>query len=283
MDNIPVPLINALKNLGLSNHEARVYASLVLFDVAEAKDLVDFLSISKPSIYEYLDHLEEIGLIVKRSSKPAMYSPVPPEIAIDLLMGNHKKAADQALAALKKLEKKKIQPEKEDALWTIYGETNIGYKIRDLLGKARSHIQCMIGERYLPCIENIRINDISLKLIVISDSPGLEKKLLAQFPGKNADIHVIPSKKFGAPPPFAPPEFEQVHKLMRVENILELIVDDEELLMVPPFFSGTVSVLNTRNKGAILQMKIFSQFNWKRLIDGEGFPFPPPLHRKKQA
>ena len=118
---------------------------------------------------------------------------------------------------------------------------------------------------------------------MISDTPGLEKKLRAQFPGKNADIHVIPPEKFAVPPPFAPPEFEEIHKLMRVENTLELIIDDEELLMIPPFFSSTVSVLNTRNKGAILQMKLFSQFNWKRLIDGEEFPFPPHLRRKKRA
>jgi len=30
-------------------------------------------------------------------------------------------------------------------------------------------------------------------------------------------------------------------------------------------------------------MKIFSRFNWKRLIDGEEFPFLPPPVKKKQA
>jgi hypothetical protein len=30
-------------------------------------------------------------------------------------------------------------------------------------------------------------------------------------------------------------------------------------------------------------MKVFSQFNWKRLIDGEEFPFPPPPQKKKRA
>jgi len=177
----------------------------------------------------------------------------------------------------------KVQNEKEEALWTIYGETSIEYKIRDLFGKAKNYIQCMIGERYLPIIENIRINDASLQLIVISDTPGLEKKLRAQFPGKNAEVHVISSEKFCRPPPFAPPDFEQVKKLMRVENTLELIVDDDELLMIPPFFSGTFSALNTRNKGAVFQMKIFSQFNWRRLVSGEEFPFPRPIRKKKHT
>ncbi len=58
---------------------------------------------------------------------------------------------------------------------------------------------------------------------------------------------------------------------MNFSNTLELIVDDEELLMIPPFMSGSVSVLNTRNKGAILQMKMLSQVKWKRFTNGEEF------------
>jgi len=282
MESIPASLVKSLNDLGLSNYEASVYAALVLYDNADAKEIVDFLSISKPSVYEALDHLAEMGLAVKRISKPARYSAISPEMAIDLLMGNHKKAADQALAALKKLEKERVRTDKEDALWTIYGNVNIEYKIRDLFGKAKSQINCMIGERYLPFIENIKIRHVSLRLIVISDSPSLEKTLYELFPGKNVDIHVISSEKFLVPPPFAPPEFADVKQFMNFKNILELIIDDEELLMIPPFFSGSVSVLNTRNKGAIFQMKMISQLNWKRLIDGKEFPFSlqPPKKKK---
>ena len=78
-----------------------------------------------------------MGLAVKRISKPARYSAISPEMAIDLLMDKHRKAADQALAALRTLEKKKVRTDKEDALWTIYGDANIEYKIRDLFGKAK--------------------------------------------------------------------------------------------------------------------------------------------------
>jgi HTH-type transcriptional regulator, sugar sensing transcriptional regulator len=282
MESIPASLVKSLNDLGLSNYEASVYAALVLYDNADAKEIIDFLSISKPSVYEALDHLAEMGLAVKRISKPARYSAVSPEMTINLLMDNHKKAADQALAALKTLEKEKVRTDKEDALWTIYGDANIKYKIRDLFGKAKSQIGCMIGERYLPFIENIQIKDVSLRLIVISDSPDLEKKLHGLFPGKHAYIHVISSEKFLVPPPFAPPEFADAQKFMNFENILELIIDDEELLMIPPFFSGSVSVLNTRNKGAILQMKMFSSFHWKRLIDGEELSAPLQPGKKKK-
>jgi HTH-type transcriptional regulator, sugar sensing transcriptional regulator len=282
MRTIPATLVKALNNLGLSNYEASVYAALVLFDNAEAKEIIEFLGISKPSVYEALDHLEERGLAVKRITKPARYSAISPDMAIDLLMDTHRKAADQALEVLRALEKEKVRTDKEDALWTIYGDKNIEYKIRELFGKAKQQISCMIGERYVPFIENIKIQGVSLQLIVISDDPALEGKLKKLFPGKKTTIHVISSEQFKVPPPFAPPEFEEIHNLMKVENVLELIVDDEELLMVPPFISGSVSVLNTRNKGSILQMKMMSQLTRRRFTDGGEFPFPPhPVHKKK--
>ena len=284
MESIPTSLIKSLNDLGLSNYEASVYAALVLYDNAEAKEIIDFLSISKPSVYEALDRLADMGLAVKRISKPARYSAISPEMAINLLMDKHRNAGEQALAALITLEKKKVRTDKEDALWTIYGDANIEYKIRDLFGKAKRQISCMIGERYLKFIEKVKIRDVSLKLIVISDDEALQGKLLALFPGKNADVHVISTEQFKVPPPFAPPEFAEMSKFMNFDNILELIVDDEELLMIPPFISGSVSVLNTRNKGAILHIKMFNQLNWKRFIDGEEMPFPiPPAQKKKRS
>jgi HTH-type transcriptional regulator, sugar sensing transcriptional regulator len=284
---IPATLVKALNDLGLSNYEASIYAALVLFDNAEAKEIIEFLGISKPSVYEALDRLEERGLAVKRVTKPARYSAISPEMAVSLLMNRHKQAADLALETLKTLEGEKIRTDKGDALWTIYGDANIEYKIRDLFGKAKHQIRCMIGERYLSIIRNCSIQDISLQLIVVSDTPDLEKELRKIFPGSKADIHVVPSETFLVPPPFAPPGFAKAKDFMNFENILELIVDDEELLMIPPFFSGTVSVLNTRNKGAIFQIKMINEMNWRRLIEGDGFSFPLPPggkspHKKKK-
>lgn len=280
MESIPSDLVKALNDLGLSNYEASVYAALVLYDNAEAKEIIDFLSISKPSVYEALDHLSDMGLVAKRVSKPARYSPVSPKMAINLLTNKHRKAADLALDALKILEKKKVKHETDEALWTIYGDTNIEYKIRDLFGKAKIQITCMIGERFLPVIRQCRIRNVPLQLIVISDDPELKKQLREVFPGKDADIHVISTKQFMRPPPFAPPGFEEIHKLTNFENTLELNIDDEEILMIPPFISGSISVLNTRNKGAILQMKMLSQLTWRHLVEGENFSFSQKLSKK---
>ncbi|MDD5188280.1 MAG: helix-turn-helix domain-containing protein, partial [Methanoregula sp.] len=209
MESIPASLVKSLNDLGLSNYEASVYAALVLYDNAEAKEIIEFLSISKPSVYEALDRLAELGLAVKRITKPARYSAISPEMAINILMDKHRMAAEQALAALITLEKEKVRTDKEDALWTIYGDANIEYKLRDLFGKAKRQIHGMIGERYLPFIEHVKIRDVTLRLIVISNDPSLQGKLQELFPGKKADVHVISPEQFNIPPPFAPPEFAE--------------------------------------------------------------------------
>ena len=283
MERIPGVLVKSLNDLGLSNYEASVYAALVLYENAEAKEIIDFLEISKPSVYEALDRLSDLGLAVKRASKPARYSPISPDMAVEILLDKHRKAADQAQVELKKLEKEKVRTGGDNALWTIYGDANIGYKFRDMLSRAKKHIECTIGERYLPFIENLRLPDVRVRLIVVSGTQDLAERLSKKFPGKNVEIHVVSSDLLALPPPFAPPEFiEEAKKFMNFENVLELNVDDEELIMIPPFIEGSNSVLNTRNKGAILQLKMFSQMHMQRIFEGEA-PCPPPERtRKKQ-
>jgi sugar-specific transcriptional regulator TrmB len=264
MVTIPPSLTTSLVTLGLTKYEARVYATLILYDNAEAKDIAEFLSLSKPSVYDALDGLAERGLVVKRSSKPASYSAISPEIALKMLMGVHEKALENALSELKELENEKVISDTEDAIWAIYGDANIKYKIRDILNKAKKHVSCILGERYIPFFENIKVQDISLRLIILSDTPGIEDKMHASFSGKHTKIHIVSSERYNTPPPFLSHEFAEAQKYMNFENVLEMNVDDEELLVIPPFYHGSGSMLNTRNKAALFYLEILGQIyrNW---------------------
>jgi predicted transcriptional regulator len=282
METIPPALIKSLYTLGLTNYEARVYATLVLFDHAEAKEIVEYLSLSKPSVYEALENLAERGLAVKQNSKPARYRAISPEMAIAMLMGDHEKASERALSALKKLESEKLRPDTEDAIWTIYGDANIEYKIRDLFSKAKNHVTCILGDRYVSFLENVHVRDIPLRLVVLSGSPGLEEKMHALFPGKNAEIRIVPPERYHSPPPSISREFVEALKFMKFENVLELNVDDEELLIIPPFFHGSSSMLNTRNKGALHYLKILGEVYRDWFFEGDTSQHPPPPHEKRK-
>lgn len=271
MDTIPPALISSLNTLGLTNDEARVYAMLFLLDHAEAKEIIAHLSLSKPSVYMALENLDARGLAVKQRSKPVMYRAISPEMALSILMREMENANEQAKVGLKKLEQEKVQTDRSDALWTIYGDMNIEYKMKELFKFAKTNISCVVGDRYIRFLENVTGRDISLHLILLSSYPGLLEKLRRKFPGKDVKIHVIPKERLIAPPPgITLPEVGEAWNYLKFENVLEVNIDDEELLMSPAFFSNSASVLNTRNKGAIIQMKLINQLFWNRLIKEEG-------------
>jgi sugar-specific transcriptional regulator TrmB len=256
--------------LGKTHDEAREYATLVLFDDAEAKEIVEYLSLSKPSVYKALENLAGRGLAVKQKSKPAGYRAISPEIAISILMRDHEQASEKALSELKKLEQQKVRTDKEDALWTIYGDVNIEYKIQELFRKAKKHISCIVGDRYVHFLENVPVRkNIPLRLILLSSSPDIEEKMRKKFPGKNADIHIIPLARLRSPPPeLTIPKIREAWRYLNFENVLEINVDDDELVLSAAFSKKRASVLNTRNKGAIIQLKMLGQLFWNSLIEG---------------
>lgn len=270
MEGIPPSLVTSLNTLGLSHDEARVYATLVLLDHAEAKEIVEYLGLSKPSVYKALENLAVRGLAVKQRSKPARYVAITPEIATSILMQEHETAREQALSELKRLELEKVRTDREEPLWMIYGDANTEHKILELFRKAKHHISFIGGDRFIPVLDRVPVRNIPLRLILISSSPGLAEKMRDKFPGKNADIHVIPVEKMHVPPlDVSIPEIDEAWKFLKFENVLELNVDDEELLRSAAFFSRGASILNTRNKGAIIQMEMLSQLFWNRFIGVE--------------
>jgi HTH-type transcriptional regulator, sugar sensing transcriptional regulator len=265
MQNIPGTLIASLIDLGLSNYEARTYAALVLFDVTEVKELVDFLGISKPSVYAGLDKLAEMGLAVKRTSKPAMYSPIQPEIAIKILMGRHKTSADIALKELRKLEHEKIYKERSDAVWTVYGDSNINFKIQSMIRNARHSIEGTMAERYLPFLEGVTMKKIALKLVVLSEDHHLINELKQQFPGQNHEITVLSLKNIVAHLPVLFGGVNDPENFIKLENSLQLIVDDRELLSIPPISCTNVTGMNTTNKAMILHTRAMSNALWEKM------------------
>lgn len=270
MEIIPPALITSLSMLGLTHDEARVYATLVLFDHAEAKEIVEYLSLSKPSVYKVLENLDVRGLAVRQKSKPIRYRAISPEMAVSILMREHEQASELALSELKKLEQEKVRTDEEDPLWTIYGDANTEHKIQELFRKAKHHISAIVGDRYVQVLDDVPARDIPIRLVILSSSPDLEEKIRKKFPKTSTDIQVIPLKRISSPPPgMTIPEIDKAWKFLKFENVLELNVDDEELLMSAAFFSRGSSVLNTRNKGAIIQMKMINQLFWNRFLDDE--------------
>ena len=61
MVELPEKMIKSLTELGLLESEAKIYAALVFLQSAEVKrNILEFLDVSKPSIYEGLRMLKKM-------------------------------------------------------------------------------------------------------------------------------------------------------------------------------------------------------------------------------
>lgn len=273
MKRISPALVSSLKTLGLFESEAKVYAALVLFKYAEAKDIVEFLDVSKPSIYESLRTLEERGLVVETNSKPLVYQAIPPEIAVKLLSDVYVKASEGALRELHALEKENHKERSSRALWSIYGNETVGYKIDDMIDHAEKSVYCMGSDRYVHHMERAAGKGIKVTLMVMSDDGSLEDRLKKKFEKDDATIRVMSAQdminafsagEMGSNKKVTP--FKEAMNVLDHRSAFMLITDDSEFLYVPPIAGDEISALNTTNQAFIMSSKfIFSPWGGNKL------------------
>ncbi|PWR73069.1 TrmB family transcriptional regulator [Methanospirillum lacunae] len=268
MEIIKERLINALNHLGLPNLDAKVYAALLYLNSVGAKELIDFVLISKPSVYDSLQKLEERGLVVKNSYKPSVYTAVSPNVALEILSKDFSQAKDIAQDELEYLIKTQKTKEENDAIWTVFGERNIRHKIRDMLNSAEDYIICLMGERYIPLFENLDIS-ASMTLFIISDNPNLPQELEEKYGNWGASITYINSSSLKHFPPGSTKK-EKNPNFMELNNLFEIIIDNKETLAVPPIrmnkLTGLHSTIDYMIYIAIERIEFISGF----VIDRKG-------------
>lgn len=265
MSKIPVKLVAALKTLGLFESEAKVYAALVMFDYAEPKELVEFLDISKPSVYEGLKGLEERGIIMQVNTKPSVYRAVPPDIAVKLLMDTYVKASDEASKFLSLLEKDKIKDKSSEALWSIYGNQNVEYKIEDMIKNAKKDVLCVMPERYLPFLEGAKGRGLKVVAMIITEDKDLGSKIEESFKGEDIKYVIMSGSDMMDKllrfkineETLKSKEIQEALTMFNYNNMFIFMVDDSEFLYMPPLNGSTVSAIHTTNKAVILSSKMF--------------------------
>ena len=245
MERLSPRLIAALNQMGLSHHDALVYSASVFLNSVGAKELIDFVQISKPSVYESLQRLEGRGLVVKAYSKPAIFTPVSPRVAIDILSREYCQASEIARGEFEKLLSAGKRDEESDAIWTVFGEKNIAHKIREMISTANHHIDCMMGDKYLSLFEKLNIS-ASISLYIISDDPAVLDKAEQILEGITVSIQHLPHDMMNN---LGPPSEEKQKKLQFFDtgNIFEIITDEKETLSIPPIYMSKTTGLYSTN------------------------------------
>ncbi len=85
-----------LRDLGLSEYEARVYRALLGTGPTTAKELSDVSDVPMGRIYDVLNSVEQQGLARSQAaSRPKKYAAVEPETALDRLLDRRKEELDR--------------------------------------------------------------------------------------------------------------------------------------------------------------------------------------------
>ena len=74
--------ISALREIGLTVNQARVYACLLTRGTCTAKQVSEDAEIGASAVYSLFADLVELGLIRQAGSKPITYTPIPPAVAL---------------------------------------------------------------------------------------------------------------------------------------------------------------------------------------------------------
>jgi len=142
--------VDALKRLGLSNYEARVFVALQRPGVGTAQEISDASEVPRSQVYGAADDLVERGLVELVASSPKEYQPVSLDAAREQLSDRLAYEQDRAFENLAEL-----RTEERDsgggAVATLRGRQPIDDRIADLLQTAERRIVFVAPEsRSLP-------------------------------------------------------------------------------------------------------------------------------------
>lgn len=101
--------VEALRELGLSEYEARAYAALLAMGEMTPREVSLAAGIPYTKVYEVLRRLEAKGWVRRLSKGPLLYAPRRPEVIIDELRASLEKRLNEAERVLRDLEESGIR------------------------------------------------------------------------------------------------------------------------------------------------------------------------------
>jgi HTH-type transcriptional regulator, sugar sensing transcriptional regulator len=130
-----------LHDLGFTDYEAKAYLALLREAPSTGYAVARSSGVPRAKIYEVLEGLVERGDALISRGEPTMYSPKPPAE----LVATRRQLLESRLAdAAGALEGYAASKEPDDLIWDIRGDEEIFFRLREVIGRARSHILLQI-------------------------------------------------------------------------------------------------------------------------------------------
>ena len=175
-------IVEALKALGLSEYQAKVYIALVGYGSASASEISMASKVPQNKVYSVLKELEEDGLVfVGGSGKGAnIYRPNNPDFFIREMRIKYNNATGAARDFLIPLFERSSEQHQSKSIWVLRGTPTVYTKMVEMILNAKANEEIILATDTLydlkvaRVVEAIRNREIKVKIITYAH--GIDDK-----------------------------------------------------------------------------------------------------------
>lgn len=141
--------VEALKELGLTGYEAKVFIALQRLGSGGARDVAEVTDVPRPQVYSTAESLEDRGLIDVQQSDPIAYRPVGIDEAKAKLSARFERTRETAFDYIERVQREGREDEEREEVWTVTGRETIDSRIKHLADQAERRISLGIPSESL--------------------------------------------------------------------------------------------------------------------------------------
>ncbi|MFX1520636.1 MAG: TrmB family transcriptional regulator [Promethearchaeota archaeon] len=178
-------IVEALKILGLSEYQAKVYIALIGYGSASASAISTASKVPQNKVYSVLKELEEAGLVfVGGSGKGAnIYRPNNPDFFIREMSNKYSQATGAAKDFLIPLFERSAEPHQSKSIWVLRGTPTVYSKLVEMILGSREEVILATDTLYdlkvarvVEAIKNRQKKLSHLQVKVITYAHGIDDK-----------------------------------------------------------------------------------------------------------
>jgi sugar-specific transcriptional regulator TrmB len=130
-------IATALKKIGFTEYEARVYSALAVLNEATANEIHRVSGVPRTRVYEVLKDLEAKGLVETVTGTPTYFRAIEPDKVLKGLRDNLVRDINNAIDMIKKIN---YEVPKFSPVWCVRGKIGVKNRLRDILLRTKDDL-----------------------------------------------------------------------------------------------------------------------------------------------
>lgn len=137
-------VVDLLKQLGLTEYEAQVFAALTRISHGTAREVSELADVPRTRVYDAGDRLADRGLVEIRRSNPQHYRAIPVADAVDVLRRQYDARFEELADALAELEADDEPAGRQRGVWSLSGSETVANRAVELVDGADEEVVALL-------------------------------------------------------------------------------------------------------------------------------------------